>query len=95
MKVTREVVQQIAELAQLQIAENEVDNVMDSMSEMLDLVEAMQSVDTEGVAPMAHPLDSTQDLREDTVSEENQRDHYQELAPATENGLYLVPRVVE
>ena len=95
MKVTREVVEQIAELAQLQITEDEFGNIMDSMSEILDLVEAMQSVDTTNIEPMAHPLDSVQLLRHDVVTEENQRDHYQEIAPETQDGLYLVPRVVE
>ena len=95
MKVTREVVQQIAELAQLQITEKELGSVMDSMNQVLDLVEAMQSVDTAGIEPMAHPLDSTQKLRKDVVSESDQRSHYQEIAPTTQDGLYLVPRVVE
>ena len=95
MKVTREVVQQIAELAQLEITEKELGNVMDSMNQILDLVEVMQTVDTTGVEPMAHPLDSTQELRDDVVTEPDQRNHYQELAPSTQDGLYLVPRVVE
>ena len=95
MKVTREVVQQIAELAQLEITEKELGNVMDSMNQVLGLVEVMQTVDTTGVEPMAHPLDSTQELREDVVTEPDQRNHYQELAPSTQDGLYLVPRVVE
>ena len=95
MKVTREVVQQIAELAQLEITEKELGNVMDSMNQILDLVEVMQTVDTTGVEPMAHPLDSTQELRDDVVTEPDQRNHYQGLAPSTQDGLYLVPRVVE
>ncbi len=95
MKVTREVVQQIAELAQLQITEAELGNVMDSMNQVLNLFEAMQSVDTTGIEPLAHPLDSTQELRNDVITEHDQRDHFQESAPATQNGLYLVPRVVE
>jgi aspartyl-tRNA(Asn)/glutamyl-tRNA(Gln) amidotransferase subunit C len=95
LKVTKEVVQQIAELAQLQITEDELGNVMDSMNQVLDLVEAMQAVDTTGIEPMAHPLDSTQILREDVVTEPDQRDDYQKIAPSTQDGLYLVPRVVE
>ena len=87
--------QQIAELAQLEITEKELGNVMDSMNQVLDLVEVMQTVDTTGVEPMAHPLDSTQELRDDVVTEPDQRNHYQELAPSTQDGLYLVPRVVE
>jgi len=95
VKVTKELVQQIAELAQLQIAEHERGNVMDSMNQVLDLVEAMQAVDTTGIEPMAHPLDSTQVLRDDVVTEPDRRDYYQEIAPSTQDGLYLVPRVVE
>ena len=87
--------QQIAELAQLEITEKELGKVMDSMNQVLDLVEVMQTVDTTGVEPMAHPLDSTQELRDDVVTEPDQRNHYQELAPSTQDGLYLVPRVVE
>ena len=55
----------------------------------------LQSLDTEGVAPLSHPLDATQRLRADEVTETNQRDTFQRCAPAVENGLYLVPRVVE
>jgi aspartyl-tRNA(Asn)/glutamyl-tRNA(Gln) amidotransferase subunit C len=95
LKVTRDVVGKIAELAQLQIRESEIDIVLEKMNQVLDLVEEMQAVDTDGVEPMAHPLDATQSLRADTITETNQRDHFQEIAPDTQDGLYLVPRVVE
>ena len=55
----------------------------------------MQAVDTSGVEPLAHPLETTQRLRADEVTEANHRDDYQAIAPAVENGLYLVPRVIE
>ncbi len=55
----------------------------------------LQALDTEGVAPLAHPLDVTQRLRADEVTERDQRSRFQQCAPAVENGLYLVPRVVE
>ena len=58
-------------------------------------IEQMNGVDTSGVTPMAHPLDMAQRLREDVVSEENQREHLQAHAPAVENGLFLVPKVIE
>ncbi len=95
MSVTREVVEQVAELAQLQIDENEFESVMQKMNEILEMVEDMQSVDTSGIEPMAHPLDATQTLREDQITETDQHDRYQQLAPEAESGLYLVPRVVE
>ena len=55
----------------------------------------MQAVDTSGIEPLAHPLEATQRLRADTVTEQNQRDAYQAVAPAVENGLFLVPKVIE
>lgn len=61
----------------------------------MNLVEQMDAVDTENVSPMAHPQDAFQRLREDTVTEENQREHFQKNAPAVEDGLYLVPQVIE
>lgn len=87
--------EKIAELAQLQIPERDFDAVMLNMSRILDLVEEMQSVQTTGVEPMSNPLDATQTLRPDTISEKNQRHLYQEIAPDTQDGFYLVPRVVE
>ena len=60
-----------------------------------DMIDAMQAVDTAGVEPLAHPLEATQRLRADVVSETNQREAYQAIAPAVENGLYLVPKVIE
>ncbi len=95
MKVTREVVEKIAELAQLQIPEDDFDVVMENMSRILDLVEEMQSVDTTGVEPMANPLDATQTLRPDIITEHNHRDLYHEIAPHTRDGFYLVPKVIE
>ena len=95
MKITKDVVEKIAELAKLQIAEGEIEVVMGKMSRVLDLVEEMQAVDTKDVEPMANPLDATQTLRPDTITEHNQRDLFQEIAPNTLDGFYLVPKVVE
>lgn len=95
MKVTNEVVEKIAELAQLQIPKSDFDAVVENMGRILDLVEEMQSVDTTGVEPMANPLDATQTLRPDTVTDQNQRLLYQEIAPATQDGYYLVPKVID
>ncbi len=72
-----------------------VDEVAKSITDVLALVDQLQAADTEGVAPMAHPLDATQRLRADQVSEDNRREAFQELAPAAEQGLYLVPKVIE
>ncbi len=65
------------------------------LSTILDLVAQMDAVETGGVLPMAHPLEMAQRLREDLVTEENRRDSYQANAPAVENGLFLVPKVIE
>jgi aspartyl-tRNA(Asn)/glutamyl-tRNA(Gln) amidotransferase subunit C len=88
-------VEKIAHLARLAIEEADIPGYAKNLSNILDLVEQMGQVDTDTVNPMAHPLDEVQRLREDEVTEQDQRDHFQEHAPKTENGLYLVPRVIE
>lgn len=88
-------VKQIAHLARLQIDQQNIEGYASSLSNILDMVEQMNEVDTTDVQPMAHPMDVAQRLRADEVLEENQREAFQEIAPATENGLYLVPRVIE
>lgn len=85
----------IARLARLKIDDADVPLYAANLSSILDLVEQMNSVNTEGVVPMSHPLDVVQRLREDAVTESDQRDEFQAIAPATENGLYLVPKVIE
>ncbi len=95
MKVSKEVVEQVAELSQLNIPENEINDVIESLNQVLALVEEMQSVDTTDVPVMANPLDATQTLRADKVTEPDQRGRFQEIAPDARDGLYVVPRVVE
>ncbi len=88
-------VRKIADLARLAIDEDDIPEYAKNLSSILDLVEQMNAVDTEGVRPMAHPQDANQRLRDDQVSESNQREHFQSSAPQTEAGLYLVPKVIE
>ena len=95
MSLQRADVEKIAHLARLAVSEDELDSVAGGLSNILDLVEQMNSVDTEGVTPMAHPLHMAQRLREDVVTESDQREKYQSVAPLTEDGLYLVPKVIE
>lgn len=95
MSLDKDDVEKIAHLARLQIDENDVPNYATNLSNILDLVEQMKTVNTDNVLPMAHPTDATQYLREDIVTETNQREHYQAVAPETADGLYLVPRVIE
>jgi len=88
-------VSKIAELARLEITDEEIDDIESRITEILLLIDQMQSVDTDSIVPMSHPLDGKQILRSDTVSEENKRDELQKLAPKVENGLFLVPKVIE
>lgn len=88
-------VKKIAHLAAIAVEPEELDAVGEKLSNILDLFAQLSQADTEGVEPMAHPLDQTQRLREDLVAEVDQRDKFQAIAPATENGLYLVPKVIE
>ncbi|MCP4127146.1 MAG: Asp-tRNA(Asn)/Glu-tRNA(Gln) amidotransferase subunit GatC [Gammaproteobacteria bacterium] len=95
MSLVRDDVEKIAHLARLAVDEDELDSVATGLSDILQMVEQMGSVDTTGVTPMAHPLHMTQPLRPDRVTEENRRDLFQSIAPQTEDGLYLVPKVIE
>ncbi len=88
-------VEKIAHLARLHINEAETDEVTKRITDILALIDQMQSVDTDGVEPLAHPLDVVQRLRADRVTEANQRDELQTLAPEAQDGLYLVPKVIE
>ena len=91
----QEQVKKIAHLARLELNEQELVAYSQSLTQILGLIEQMNAVDTTGVAPMAHPQDSPLRLREDSVTEPDQRDKFQQHAPATEAGLYLVPKVIE
>lgn len=95
MSLTAADVAKIAHLARLQLSADEQDAVTARLNDILHLVDQLQAADTAGVLPMAHPMDATQPLREDVVTEANRRDAYQAIAPATEAGLYLVPKVIE
>jgi aspartyl-tRNA(Asn)/glutamyl-tRNA(Gln) amidotransferase subunit C len=95
MALSKQDVQNIAHLARLAVPEAETDRYARELSSILDLVAQLQRVDTTGVAPMAHPLDATQRLRPDSVTEAVDRERFQAHAPLTEAGLYLVPKVIE
>ncbi len=95
MSLTADEVRKIAYLARLSIQEENIQTYADKLSGILDLVAQMEAVGTDQVEPMAHPQHMTQRLREDVVTESNQRDKFQAIAPATEAGLYLVPKVIE
>ena len=85
----------IAELARLELAGPAADTLQAELNGILGMVDAMSKVDTEGVEPMSHPQQMMQPLREDAVTESDLRESYQAIAPAVEDGLYLVPKVIE
>jgi aspartyl-tRNA(Asn)/glutamyl-tRNA(Gln) amidotransferase subunit C len=95
MSLEKDDVEKIAHLARLSIDEAHVPEYAKNLSDILHLVEQMSAVNTEGVVPMAHPLEMEQRLRPDEVTEENQRERFQANGPQVEDGLYLVPKVIE
>jgi len=95
MTIAPSEVKKIAHLARLAVDEAEVERYAQDLSGILGLVERMNQADVKGIEPMAHPLDMAQRLRPDTVTETNQRELFQLNAPAVENGLFLVPKVIE
>ncbi|WP_456448613.1 Asp-tRNA(Asn)/Glu-tRNA(Gln) amidotransferase subunit GatC [Thiolapillus sp.] len=95
MSLDAEEVEKIAHLARIAVTSDEVEALKGELSGILDLVARMSELDTSEIVPMAHPLDMPQRLRPDVVTEENHREAYQAVAPAVDNGLYLVPRVIE
>jgi len=95
MSLSLHEVKRVAWLARIEISEAEAEAAQGHLNDIFRLIEQMQSVDTEGVAPMAHGQDVVQRLREDVVTESDQHALYQSIAPQVENGLYLVPKVIE
>ena len=95
MAFDRSEVEKVAHLARLHISDTEADEVTSRITDILQLIDKMQSVDTSAVEPLAHPLDVKQRLRADQVTETDQREQLQTLAPEAEAGLFLVPKVIE
>jgi len=95
MSLKPEDVMAIAHLARIEINESDSEHYATDLSNILSLAEQMNAVDTTGVVPMAHPMDATQRLRADEVTETNQREKLQANAPDVENGLFKVPRVID
>ena len=88
-------VKKIAHLARLRITSDEANTYAESLSRILGLIEQMNAVDTKDIAPMAHPSDAALRLRPDEVTEPDEREKFQAIAPAVEASLYLVPKVIE
>ena len=95
MSLSDDQVRRLARLARIAIRPEEFEPALERLNRMLGLVEEMRRVDTAGVEPMAHPRDATQGLRADVVTEADQRELYQSIAPVVERGLYLVPKVID
>ena len=95
MPLEKKEIQNIAWLARLTIEDRAVAGYAKDLADILALVEQMQSVDTAAIEPLAHPLEIDTQLRPDEVTEADQRDSFQEIAPVTEDGYYLVPKFIE
>ena len=95
MSLTPEEVRKIAYLARLNLSENDIALYGTQLSRILDFIAQMNETNTDQVEPLAHPLDLSQRLRPDIITEKNLREKYQHIAPQTEAGLYLVPKVIE
>ncbi len=95
MSLNPDEVRRIARLARLELSGAEVESMRDRLNSIFGLIEQLKSADTRGIEPMAHAVDVVQRLRPDRVTEADRRDDFQAIAPETEAGLYLVPRVIE
>ena len=95
MSLTPDQLQRIALLARIEVAPAEAMEVAERLNRVFGLIDQLQGVDTTGIEPMSHALDLVQRLRPDEVTEADRRDDYQKGAPAVEQGLYLVPKVIE
>ncbi len=95
MSLTLADVRKVARLARLAMTEAEIESARAQLSGIFDLIAEMQAVDTTGIVPMSHAQDVAQRLREDKITETDQRELFQALAPQVEAGLYLVPQVIE
>jgi len=95
MSVGPDDINKIAHLARLQIDSDKIEKISKDITNILSLVDELQKTDTSGIEPMAHPMDASQTLRRDDVTESDNRDKLQGIAPSTEDGLFLVPKVIE
>jgi aspartyl-tRNA(Asn)/glutamyl-tRNA(Gln) amidotransferase subunit C len=93
--ISRADIEKVAVLARIRLDDEQIPALENDLSNILSLVDQLSAANTDSVEPLAHPLDAVQRLRADVVTENNQREAFQAIAPATESGLYLVPRVIE
>lgn len=95
MKIDNKTVEWLANLAHLNVEESQIESEISRLKGMAEVIRVIKDVNTEGVEPMKNPFDATLTLRPDVVTEENQREELQALSDNVENGLYLVPQVIE
>jgi len=95
MSLDKTDIEKIAHLARLAIDEGDIPDYARDLNNIFNLVEQLSAADTDDITPMAHPLDANQRLRADEVTETDQRETFQAIAPKTEAGVYLVPQVIE
>ena len=95
MNLTEADIKRIARLARIAVTEQETQVIRGELSSIFHLIESMQAIDTTGIVPMSHSQGMVQRLREDRVTESNQRELFQSVAPQVDAGLYLVPKVIE
>jgi aspartyl-tRNA(Asn)/glutamyl-tRNA(Gln) amidotransferase subunit C len=95
MSIERSEIEKLATLSRIAINEETISEVSQRLGSVLELVDQLQAVNTDGVEAMSHPMQAIQRLREDEVTELNRRDALQAIAPETEDGLFLVPKVIE
>ncbi|HEX8986638.1 MAG TPA: Asp-tRNA(Asn)/Glu-tRNA(Gln) amidotransferase subunit GatC [Rhodocyclaceae bacterium] len=95
MSLTHDDVRRIARLARIETSHDEVERTRGQLNDILGFIEQLQSVNTQGIEPMSHAVDVVQRLREDRVTETDRHAEFQAIAPETEAGLYLVPKVIE
>ena len=95
MSLSHDQIRRLAQLARLAVSGEEAEPVRERLNRVLGLIDQLQAVDTAGIEPMSHALDLVQPLRADAVTETDQRELFQAGAPAVQDGLYLVPKVIE
>ena len=95
MSLTADQIRQVAHLARLELKADQVEKYARELSNILAMVDQLARADTSGIEPMAHPLDMSQRLRPDAVTEPDRREAFQANAPKVQHGLYIVPKVIE
>ena len=95
MSIDRDDIVKVSRLAKIHLNEADIPELTQRINRILSMVDDMQSIDTTGIEPMANPMDAIQHLRDDVVTEKNQREQLMENAPVSEDGLFLVPQVLD